>query len=80
MRPDIFYDRQFKVWVLIWKDTEGNQVGGAEYFPSKQGAKQWAQSQAQRTASHERITGSMVKRGGFRVRVLLGTVFLLIVR
>lgn len=46
MIPDIFYDRQFRVWVLLWKDTEGNQVGDAEYFPSKQGAKQWAQSQA----------------------------------
>lgn len=39
MRPDIWYDRSIRIWVLQWKDSEGNQIGDAEYYPSKKLAK-----------------------------------------
>ncbi len=33
--PDGFYDRSLRLWTLLWKDEQGNQVGFAEHFPLK---------------------------------------------
>lgn len=40
--PDIFKDRQLRLWTLLWKDAQGNQVGHAEYYPTKALATQFA--------------------------------------
>jgi hypothetical protein len=41
MKREFFYDRQFRVWVGLVKDREGNQIGDAEYFPNKILAQKW---------------------------------------
>lgn len=38
LTPDLWYDRSLRLWTLLWKDEEDNQVGPAEYFPIKQEA------------------------------------------
>lgn len=38
MYPDIWYDRSLRLWVLLWKDPEGNQVGDADYYTTKPAA------------------------------------------
>jgi hypothetical protein len=42
LTPDIWYDRHLRLWTLLWKDVEGNQVGPAEYYPTKKLAQEWA--------------------------------------
>ena len=41
LTPDLWYDRSLRLWTLLWKDEEDNQVGLAEYFSNKQGAFDW---------------------------------------
>ena len=43
MNADIFYDRSIRLWTLLWKDEENNQVGDAEYYDSKMLAMYFAQ-------------------------------------
>ena len=42
LTPDLWYDRHLRLWTLLWKDEEDNQVGPAEYFPIKQEALDYA--------------------------------------
>lgn len=35
LTPDLWYDRSLRIWTLLWKNEEDNQVGLAEYFPTK---------------------------------------------
>lgn len=39
---DVFKDADLRLWTLLWKDTQGNQVGHAEYYPTKALATQFA--------------------------------------
>lgn len=41
LTPDLWYDRHLRLWTLLWKDEEDNQVGQAEYFRTKQVALEW---------------------------------------
>jgi len=41
MSKEIYYDRQFRVWVGLILDHKGHQVGDCEYFPTKKFAKYW---------------------------------------
>ena len=41
LHKEIFYDRQFRVWIGVVKDEDGNQVFDCEYFYSKETAKAW---------------------------------------
>jgi hypothetical protein len=41
MTKEIFYDRQFRCWIGVILDKEGNQVGDCEYFPTKDLARKW---------------------------------------
>ena len=41
MTKEIYYDRQFRVWVGLIFDHNKFQVGDCEYFPTKKLAKFW---------------------------------------
>lgn len=41
VQPDLWYDRALKLWTLLWKDEENNQIGHAAYFLSKKSAADW---------------------------------------
>ena len=41
MKREIYYDRQFRVWVGLTKDENGDQVGDCEYFGNRQQAEEW---------------------------------------
>lgn len=41
MIKEIYYDRQFRVWVGLIFDQERNQVEECEYFPTKKFARDW---------------------------------------
>lgn len=32
LTPDYYWCKEWKTWVLLYRDAEGNQVGDAEYF------------------------------------------------
>lgn len=41
MYKEIFFDRQFRVWVGVVTNLRGDQVGDCEYFGNKQLAVSW---------------------------------------
>jgi len=41
MYKEIFYDRQFRVWVGKVTNLKGDQIGDCEYFPNKIQALEW---------------------------------------
>lgn len=41
MHKEIFFDRQFRIWVGVIINLNGDQVGDCEYFGNKQRAVAW---------------------------------------
>lgn len=35
MKQDVWYDRSQRMWCSQWKDADGNQIGQAEWYPTK---------------------------------------------
>lgn len=35
LKPDYYYDKPTRSWVLMWKDSKNNQVGEAEYYATR---------------------------------------------
>lgn len=49
MTADIFYDRSLRLWTLLWKDQNNDQVGEAEYYNSLTEVQYWAKKKQEGT-------------------------------
>ena len=48
-----YYDRSLKMWTIIMRDAIGNQIGNADYAPTKDIAKQLIQAAAEQIQNEE---------------------------